>query len=455
MMRLSAIAMWTHGRLLGGDVDINDVAIDSRKIKPGDLFVAFKGERVDGHDYLADAKARGAAAALVERRVEIDLPQVQVENAELALGDLASAVRAQRNARVIGITGSNGKTTVKTLTASILSRHGRTHFNTGSFNNEIGLPLTLLWMPEDTEYAVLEMGAGKPGDIDYLAAIARPDIGLVNLIAPAHLERMGTIEMVAETKGAVYRALPADGVAIINADDAFASFFAGLAGGRKVLRFGLDHKADIGADILDQRVDGSHFVLSTPHGDADVQLPLPGRHNIANALAASAIALALDVPLDTIVEGLEQAVAVEGRLKRIAMPAGWTLIDDSYNANPSSMHAAIDTLALAQGERWLVLGDMAELGNDARALHAGVGRHARERGIQKVFAVGPLSAAAVEAFGAGATHFADKAALIGALQAHLHAGVTCLVKGSHSAGMEHVVAALKSGQPKEGAPNAA
>ncbi|QAU24099.1 UDP-N-acetylmuramoyl-tripeptide--D-alanyl-D-alanine ligase [Dyella sp. M7H15-1] len=455
MMRLSAIAMWTHGRLLGSDASIDSVVIDSRKVKPGDLFVAFKGERVDGHDYLADAKVRGAAAALVERRIAIDLPQVQVENAELALGDLASAVRAQRNARVIGITGSNGKTTVKTLTASILSRHGRTHFNTGSFNNEIGLPLTLLRMPEDTEYAVLEMGAGKPGDIDYLAAIARPDIGLVNLIAPAHLERMGTIEMVAETKGALYRALPADGVAIINADDAFASFFAGLAGGRKVLRFGLDHKADVGADILDQRVDGSHFVLSTPQGDADVQLPLPGRHNIANALAASAIALALDVPLDTIVEGLEQASAMEGRLKRITMPAGWTLIDDSYNANPNSMFAAIDTLALAEGERWLVLGDMAELGADARALHTGVGRHARERGIQKLFAVGPLNASAVEAFGAGGTHYADKAALIDALQAQLQVGVTCLVKGSHSAGMEHVVAALKSGQPKEGAPSAA
>lgn len=455
MMRLSAIAMWTHGRLLGGDADIAGFAIDSRKVKPGDLFVAFKGERVDGHEYLADAKARGATAALVERRVDVDLPQVQVENAELALGDLASAVRAQRNARVIGITGSNGKTTVKTLTASILSRHGRTHFNTGSFNNEIGLPLTLLWMPEDTEYAVLEMGAGKPGDIDYLAAIARPDIGLVNLIAPAHLERMGTIEMVAETKGALYRALPADGVAIINADDAFASFFAGLAGGRKVLRFGLDHKADIGADILDQRVDGSHFVLSTPYGDADVQLPLPGRHNIANALAASAIALALDVPLDTIVEGLEQATAVEGRLKRIAMPAGCTLIDDSYNANPSSMHAAIDTLALSEGERWLVLGDMAELGADARALHAGVGRHARERGIQKLFAVGPLNTAAVEAFGTGGAHYADKTTLIDALQAQWHAGITCLVKGSHSAGMEQVVAALKNWQPKEGAPHAA
>jgi UDP-N-acetylmuramoyl-tripeptide--D-alanyl-D-alanine ligase len=455
MMKLSAIAMWMHGHLLGSDASVTGVQIDSRKIKPGDLFVAFKGERVDGHDYLADAEARGAAGALVERKVKSDLPQVQVENAELALGDLASAVRAQRNARVIGITGSNGKTTVKMLTASILSRHGRTHFSTGSFNNEIGLPLTLLWMPEDTEYAVLEMGAGKPGDIDYLAAIARPDIGLVNLIAPAHLERMGTIEMVAETKGALYRALPADGVAIINADDAFASFFVGLAGGRKVLRFGLDNKADIGADILDQRVDGSHFLLSTPHGDAEVQLPLPGRHNIANALAASAIAIALDVPLDTIVEGLEQAAAVEGRLKRIVMPAGWTLIDDSYNANPSSMHAAIDTLALAEGERWLVLGDMAELGADARALHAGVGRHAHERGIQKLFAVGPLNAAAVEAFGAGGAHYPDKTVLINALQAQLHAGVTCLVKGSHSSAMEHVVAALKNGQKKEGAPNAA
>jgi UDP-N-acetylmuramoyl-tripeptide--D-alanyl-D-alanine ligase len=455
MMRLSAIAMWTHGRLLGGDAEVTGVAIDSRKVKPGDLFVAFKGERVDGHDYLANAKASGAVAALVERRVESDLPQVEVQSAELALGDLASAVRAQRNARVIGITGSNGKTTVKMLTASILSRHGRTHVNTGSYNNEIGLPLTLLWMPEDTEYAVLEMGAGKPGDIDYLAAIARPDIGLVNLIAPAHLERMGTIEMVAETKGAVYRALPADGVAVINADDAFASFFTGLAGGRKVLRFGLDHKADVGAEILEQRVDGSHFVLSTPHGDADVHLPLPGRHNIANALAASAIALALDVPVDTIVAGLEQASAVEGRLKRVAMPGGWTLIDDSYNANPSSMHAAIDTLALAEGERWLVLGDMAELGTDARALHAGVGRHAHERGIDKLFAVGPLNAAAVEAFGAGATHFTDKAVLIAALRAQLHAGVTCLVKGSHSSGMEQVVENLKSAWPEEGAHDAA
>jgi UDP-N-acetylmuramoyl-tripeptide--D-alanyl-D-alanine ligase len=442
MMSLSAIAVWTHGRLLGADAEVTGVAIDTRKLQPGDLFVAIKGERVDGHDYLAEAAMRGAVAAMVTRKLDSDLPQLLVNDAELALGDLASAVRAQRNVRVVGITGSNGKTTVKTLVASILSRHGRTHVSAGNFNNELGLPLTLLAMPQDTEYAVLEMGAGKPGDIAYLAAIARPDIGLVTLIAPAHLARMGSIEGVAETKGALYQALPADGIAIINADDAFASFFGGLAGARKVLRYGLDHPADIGADVIEQRVDGSRFVLSTPHGDAEVRLPLPGRHNIANALAAAAIAVALEVPLETIVAGLEQAAGAAGRLRREVMAGGWTLIDDSYNANPSSMAAAIDTLLLADGERWLVLGDMAELGTEARALHAGIGALARERGVERLFAVGPLGVATVEAFGVRGQHFGDKAALIAALHAQLHAGVTCLVKGSRSAGMEQVVAAL-------------
>ncbi|WP_243042593.1 UDP-N-acetylmuramoyl-tripeptide--D-alanyl-D-alanine ligase [Dyella sedimenti] len=456
MMRLSAIALWTRGRLLGTDVDVGGVAIDTRKLQPGDLFVAIKGERVDGHDFLAEAKARGAVAALVTRKVDFDLPQVLVDDGALALGDLASAVRAQSNVRVIGITGSNGKTTVKTLAASILSRHGRTHVNAGNYNNELGLPLTLLSMPADTEYAVLEMGAGKPGDIAYLAAIARPDIGLVNTIAPAHLERMGSVEGVAETKGALYQALPADGVAIVNADDAFASFFTGLAGSRRQLRFALSHKADVGADIVDQRVDGSHFVLSTPVGDADVHLPLAGRHNIANAMAAASIALALDVPLDTIVEGLENVPGVAGRLQLERMPGGWTLIDDSYNANPGSAGAAIDTLALAEGERWLVLGDMAELGENAVALHAGIGEHARQRGIDRLFAVGPLSVAAVKAFGEHGEHFADKAALTAALKQQLHGGVTCLVKGSRSSGMDQVVAALRDDKKTgEGASDAA
>lgn len=455
MMRLSAVALWTRGRLHGADADVTGFAIDTRKVQKGDLFVALPGEHVDGHDFVAAAAERGAAAALVTRPVNVDLPQVIVNDTQLALGDLASSVRAQNNkVRVIGITGSNGKTTVKTLTASILSRHGRTHVNAGNYNNEIGMPLTLLAMPQDTEYAVLEMGAGKPGDIDYLAAIARPDIGLVNSIAAAHLERMGTIEGVAETKGALYQSLPADGVAIINADDErFASFFIGLAGTRRVLRYALDHRADIGADIVEERIDGTHFVLSTPHGDGDVHLPLAGRHNVANALAAAAIASALDVPVQTIVEGLEQVPHVAGRLNLEPMPGDWTLIDDSYNANPGSAAAAIETLALARGERWLILGDMAELGPDTLKMHAATGRLAHARGIERLLATGVKSAAAVEAFGAGAQHFATQEALIEAACAQIHEGVTVLVKGSRSSGMERVVAAMK--KYAEGASHAA
>ncbi|MEO7067795.1 MAG: UDP-N-acetylmuramoyl-tripeptide--D-alanyl-D-alanine ligase [Rhodanobacter sp.] len=442
MMALSAVAMWTGGQLYGADVEVTGVQLDTRQVHPGDLFVAIKGERVDGHDYLAAAAERGAVAALVTRKVEHDLPQVLVSDATFALGDLASAVRAQRNVRAVGITGSNGKTTVKTLLASILSLHGRTHVSAGNHNNELGLPLTVLAMPRDTEFAVFEMGAGKPGDIAYLAAIARPDVGVVTLIAPAHLERMGSVEGVAETKGAMYQALPTDGVAVINADDAFANFFTGLAGTRKVLRFGLQQPADVTAAAIEQRPDGSRFVLQTPVGHAEVALPLPGRHNIANALAAAAAALALDVPLATIVAGLEKAHGVTGRLQRQEMPAGWTLIDDSYNANPSSMAAAMDTLLLAAGERWLVLGDMAELGPNASALHTQVGQRARERGVERLFAIGELGHATVAAFGEGGEHFSDKADLIAALQKHLHSGVTCLVKGSRSAGMEQVVQAL-------------
>jgi len=453
MMSANTIAIWTHGGLVGADVEITGVAIDTRRLKPGDLFVAIKGERVDGHDYLAEAVARGAAAAMVTRKVDSSLPQIVVNDSTLALGDLASAVRAQRNLRVVGITGSNGKTTVKTLAASILSRHGRTHVSAGNFNNELGLPLSLLAMPQDTEYAVFEMGAGKPGDIEYLAAIARPDIGLVTLIAPAHLARMGSIEGVAETKGALYRALPADGVAIINADDSFASFFDGLVGARTILHYGLDHSVDVGADIIEQRLDGSRFVLRTPRGDAEVALPLPGRHNIANALAAACIALALDVSLETIVSGLEQVPGVAGRLRCEVMSGGWVVIDDTYNANPSSMAAAIDTLMLAQGERWLVLGDMAELGIDARALHAGIGTRARQSRVDRLFAVGPLGQATVEAFGPGGRHFDDQASLVAALQADLHAGVVCLVKGSRSAAMEQVVKALGDTSSNHGGAN--
>jgi len=444
-LRLKEIAVWTRGVLQGADAGVCGVSTDSRTLNAGELFVALVGETHDGHDHVADAVARGAAGAIVSRRADPDIPQIVVADTLHALGDLASAVRAQRDVTVIGVTGSNGKTSVKALAARILARHGKTHSNSGSFNNEIGLPLTLLAMPEDTRYAVLEMGAGKPGDIAYLASIARPRIGLVNNIAPAHLERMHTLEGIAETKGAVYQSLPSDGVAVINADDAFAMYFAGLAGTRRKLRFALDADADVGATDIALDATGSRFTLKTPAGEAAVHLSLPGRHNVANATAAAALALAVDVPLDTIVAGLQDAEAVGGRLLRHESPQGWVLIDDSYNANPASALAAVATLALQPGEHWLVLGNMGELGPDAAALHAGIGRAAREQGIARLYVVGALAANAAEAFGVDARVFADQPALVASLRRDLHANVSVLVKGSHASHMERVVAALLDG----------
>ncbi|HTI95422.1 MAG TPA: UDP-N-acetylmuramoyl-tripeptide--D-alanyl-D-alanine ligase [Rudaea sp.] len=445
-LRLADVALWTRGSLRDADVAVNGVFTDTRKPVAGGLFVALKGENFDGHDFLAQAKGAGAAAALVARPVAVDLPQVVVADTLLALGDLASAVRAQRRARVAGITGSNGKTTVKTLLASMLSVCGKTHLNAGNLNNEIGLPLSILAMPEDAQFAVLEMGAGKPGDIEYLAAIARPEIAVVNNIAPAHLERMGSLEGIAQTKGAIYAALPAHGVAVINADDAFADYFSGVAGTRRVLRFGLEHAADVRAEMRGVG-SSSRFNLIAPQGCVEVKLPLPGRHNVMNALAATALALAFDAPLDAIQRGLESAPVVAGRLIRHAMPGGWTLIDDSYNANPGSTAAAIATLAAEtsstkSGESWLVLGDMRELGADAAALHANTGKLAREQGIARLYAVGEMSAHAAAAFGSGARHFASQQDLIAALAADAHAGVTMLVKGSRGSAMDRVVRAL-------------
>jgi UDP-N-acetylmuramoyl-tripeptide--D-alanyl-D-alanine ligase len=442
-LHLAEIARWTNGRLLGDDIAFDAVSTDSRSPAAGALFVALRGERHDAHDFVDAARANGAVALLVERALPVDLPQVVVADTLVALGEMARIVRARSGARVIGITGSNGKTTVKTLLASILSRHGRTHVNAGNLNNEIGLPLTLLAMPADTEYAVVEMGAGKPGDIAYLARIAQPDVSLVNNIAAAHLERMGSLQGVAETKGAIYRALPSDGVAVINADDAFADYFTLLADTRRTLRFGLLRRADVSASLeLDAGNDGA-FRLLAPAGAAEIVLPLRGRHNVMNALAASALALAVGVPLATIKAGLEAAPVVGGRLARHVHASGAIIIDDSYNANPGSFAAAIATLASEPGERVLVMGDMAELGTDAERLHADVGALARRSGIQRLFAVGRLARAAVDAFGGGAQHFAEQTHLAEALRTELRSGVVLLVKGSRSSAMECVVKALQ------------
>lgn len=450
-MRLSDIARMTGGRLLGEDRTVDAVATDTRALPSSGapLFVALKGARFDGHDHVAAAVQGGVAAALVSREVEADVPQVLVADTERALADLAAAVQRERTTRVVGITGSNGKTSVKTLTFAIVERAGRAYANPGNRNNEIGVPLAVLEAPEDAEFAVYEMGAGKPGDIAYLCAIAPPHVSIVNNIAPAHLERMGSLLGVADTKAAIYDALPPDGTAVINADDAFAPYFAERAHGRRLLRFGLDHSADLTARDLVATESGSRFVMVTPAGEATVELAMPGRHNVRNALAAAGLALGLGVPLATIVDGLQAARPVAGRLVTHRLAGGAHLIDDSYNANPGSLAAGIDTLAdtcrATREAAWLVLGDMRELGADAEALHAEAGRRARGAGVVRLFTLGPLSAHAAAAYGEGARHFDDHAALAEALHAELAeagGGVRVLVKGSRGSAMDRIVTAL-------------
>jgi UDP-N-acetylmuramoyl-tripeptide--D-alanyl-D-alanine ligase len=441
--RLDWVAQMTGGRRLGADVMVEAIATDTRALPSGAaLFVALKGERFDGHDHVGAAAAGGCVAALVAREIDVPIPQVVVQDTQQALGRLAAAAQAERSTRVLAVTGSNGKTTVKTLLHAILRQCGHAYANPGNRNNEIGLPLAVLDAPEDAAFAVYEMGAGKPGDIDYLCAIVRPDIALVNNVAAAHLERMGSLLGVAQTKGAIYQALPAHGTAVINADDAFALYFLERLHGQRVLRFGIEMEADVRARGIRPGSENSRFTLLTPEGEIDVVLPLPGRHNVRNALAAATMALAAGASLEQIRTGLETCERVAGRLVTHALRCGVAVIDDSYNANPGSLAAAIDTLAEGGGEAWLVLGDMRELGAGEVALHAEAGVRARESGIARLFTLGPLSAHASAAFGVGAQHFETHDALTQALTQALHPGVRVLVKGSRGSAMEKVVSAL-------------
>ncbi len=448
---LSLIAHWASGEIHGEDTAIDAISNDTRTLAPGSLYVALRGERFDGHDFAADAVARGASAMLVERLLDVALPQIVVADSQHALGRIAAGMQRDRQAEVFAITGSNGKTSVKTLLLAILQQVAReegrvVYANPGNLNNEIGLPLALIDAPEDADYAIYEMGAGKPGDIAYLTDIVRPRYALVNNIAPAHLERMGSLQGVATTKGAIYAALPADGVAVINADDAFGAWFEQHVVGQpprsRVLRYGLDHSADITALSVRLSVSGSRFVLSTPQGQAEIVLALPGRHNIGNALAATSLALAAGITLAQVAAGLARAEPVPGRQVAHVLPGGAVLIDDSYNANPGSLAAAIDALAAAGDEGWLVLGDMRELGPDGEALHAQAGRRARDAGLKRLYTLGTLSAAASAAFGDGGRHFSDHDTLAAALATELHAGVRCLVKGSRGSAMDKIVKAL-------------
>jgi len=336
---LSLIAHWAGGELHGEDASIDAIGNDSRTLAPGSLYLALRGERFDGHDFAASAVDNGASALLVERLLPLDVPQVVVADAERALARIATAMQRDRGTRVFAITGSNGKTSVKTLLLAILQHvamvEGRQVYATpGNRNNEIGMPLAVIDAPEDADFAIYEMGTGKPGDIAYLTAIAAPDVALVNNVAPAHLERMGSLLEIANTKAAVYDDLREGGVAVVNADDAFAPFFAERAGAHRVLRFGLEASADVTASAIVLAEAGSRFRLHAPQGEAEVALQLPGRHNVLNALAAASLALAAGIALPRVAEGLAQARPVAGRQVAHVLPGGAVLVDDSYNANP-------------------------------------------------------------------------------------------------------------------------
>jgi UDP-N-acetylmuramoyl-tripeptide--D-alanyl-D-alanine ligase len=444
MMTLSTAAKATNGRLLGTDASFNAVSTDSRNIAAGNLFVALKGENFDGNDYVAQCLQQGAAGVLVSRQSKTVGPQIVVQDTRLALGKLAQYWREQRDIPLAAITGSNGKTTVKEMLASILRQvAGDEHVlaTTGNLNNDIGLPLTLLKLQTHHRFAVTEMGMSNPGEIDYLTHLARPNVALVNNAHAAHLQGMGSVEAIAREKGSIFNGLASAGTAVFNADDAFAPLWKSLAGSKRTLTFGLDHSADVSADY-ELKPDSSRLTIKTANGNIAATLNVPGTHNICNALAASAAAIAMGVGLPDIAAGLSDFAGVKGRLQRKQGKNGALVIDDSYNANPSSMRAAITVLAQVSGQKLLVLGDMGELGKDAKPLHEAIGKFARESGIDRLFALGELSQHTVLAFGDNARHFATSVALVETLTPYLAPDTTVLVKGSRFMQMERVVDAI-------------
>lgn len=451
MEALSRAAQRIGAELVGRDAVFHRVISDTRQLQRGDLFVALVGDRFDGHDFLRRAASLGAAGALVSRRIDSDLPQIVVPDTLRGLQDYACAWRGTYQAPLVAVTGSNGKTTTKQLLAALCAARGPVLATEGNLNNHIGVPLTLTRLRAEHRTAVIEMGANHPHEIARLASLARPDIGVVTQAGDAHLEGFGTREGVARSKGELFTALGARGTAVINADDAYAALWRDLAGSARKLMFGFAATAEVRAErtqaitLADGRA-GSRFLLITPGGRAEVELPLPGRHNIANALAAAACGVALDMDAPGIAAGLARVQGAAGRVGWKTTLQGARLIDDSYNANPTSLRAGLELLAAQTGQRWAVLGGMAELGPATPELHEAAGRAARELGIDRLYALGTLAPHYARGFGSEAQIFDDTKSLILAIERDLRqplaADVTLLVKGSRSARMDAVVQAL-------------
>lgn len=431
-------------------IEFNGISIDTRTLLHGNLFVAIKGETVDGHDFVEAAREKGATAALVSRKVNSPLTQILVNDCVAALGKLAATWRNHYHIPFIAVTGSNGKTTTKNMIAAILTaacdgEQNHVLATQGTLNNHLGLPLTLSLLNSHHRYAVIEMGMNHFGEIDYLTKLTKPNVAVITNAAAAHLEGLGDVAGVARAKSEIFNGLVANGVAVLNADDKFYSYWQSQTSTFKHISFGMLAQADVTAAI-EPAAQSQQLRINTPIGNIDVLLPLLGAHNIANALAATAAALAVGIPLTAIKQGLESVTPAKGRLQIHQLANGVRIIDDTYNANPYSLQAAIQTLAAFEGKKILVLGDMRELGDDAKSLHHDAGESMRKAGIDCLFTFGDLSAHTAKAFGEGAYHFSEQEKLVDALKPFLFNQTTILVKGSRSMRMEKVVAGLMQQQ---------
>ena len=441
---LSDFARACGGELIGPDRAYAGVSSDTRTIKPGELFVALRGPRFNANEFVSAAAAAGAAGAVVDGRTDHAIAQILVGDTLEAMTRAATAWRDGFKLPVIGVAGSNGKTTVKEMTAAILARAGNTLATRGSLNNHIGVPLTLHRLDASHRFAVIEIGANHPGEVASLVMLAKPTVGLITNAGAEHLEGFGSIEGAARAEGEMVADLPPDATAVLNADDEFIGMWRGSTRAI-VVTFGVENAADFSAaDIHTTIADGfvTRFTMRTPAGNAPIELRLAGRHNVTNALCAAAAALAAGASLEDVRTGLATMRPVPGRLQFKSAPSGAWIVDDSYNANPSSMKAGIEVLANVAARRWLVMGDMGELGDHAPQSHEEIGRFARNHRVDRLFATGKHAALAVESFGPGAQWFADTDALSRAVNADISREVCVLVKGSRSARLERVVDAL-------------
>lgn len=441
MMALAQATKILNGNMSGENVDFSKVSIDTRSLQAGELYIALHGEQFDGHDYIEQAQRAGAVAAIVHKNVVTSLPVIKVGDTRKALGELAAAWRQSFNGKVVAITGSNGKTTVKEMLSAIVAKQGEVLATQGNFNNDIGLPLTLLRM-EQEDFAIVEMGANHPGEISNLTLITQPDVALINNAGQAHLEGFGSLKGVAQAKGEIYQGLSCDGIAVINNDDDFSNYWQELSGTEKLIKFSMRNKA---ADVYgewQQTESGGDLNVRVNGDELSISLKVHGLHNGMNALAAIAVAQALNIKNKYITQALNDFSAVKGRLDFHKISEALTIIDDTYNANPASLSAGIEVLSELPGKHWLVLGDMGELGDDERRIHFDAGMKARISGITRLLTVGKASRYAVDAFGDNAENFNNKDELISFIKKHQTEELGILVKGSRFMHMEQIVESL-------------